>query len=348
MRTQFLPHYVKRRASQRCSEYGLTLLDLLVGIAALGIVSTAIIFGSAWLKLYSNSTLCMSNIRQLTHALEMYNGDHRSYPSGLPYQTLRASLETYVSHPRIFTCPADHEDAYDSFSCYYAYPDDDTSSPRYVLGCPRHRNHTYASFALTSGNAQLTRIITPTCNGKPISPGSFVSGTITFSNGSEVSADDTPVMLVQSVVMQNDTHYAVLRIPEGHRGAVTVIATGTMIIDIIAPAMVAHIRNATAIIDTDHDSGRPMSTLSVLHGMVEVTPVNAQRMDNGSLSGMRRGRIYLSDGMSCEMYAASTDVNTDDIQGLIKNLEHASADGKLTDEQTHRIQNLIKWLSLYQ
>jgi prepilin-type N-terminal cleavage/methylation domain-containing protein len=82
-----------------------TLVELLVSIAIIALLAAILfpVFGSA--RAAARRTVCISNLRQLSLALQMYRQDYGELP---PH--LSTANQAYVKDARMFVCPNDSAD----------------------------------------------------------------------------------------------------------------------------------------------------------------------------------------------------------------------------------------------
>lgn len=86
----------------RSRKDGFTLVELLVVIAIIAVL-TAILFPVfAAARAMARRTVCLSQLRQIGMALQMYKQDYEEFPPHL--SDINAS---YVKEPRVFLCPSD-------------------------------------------------------------------------------------------------------------------------------------------------------------------------------------------------------------------------------------------------
>ncbi len=107
--------------SKRAGRRGLTLVELLVTIAIIGILAGLLLPVLNHAKSGAQRAFCLNNVRQINLATRMYADDHKDaivLPSGFGYyadwHTYKASVKTYLSlkgddspSEKIFACPAD-------------------------------------------------------------------------------------------------------------------------------------------------------------------------------------------------------------------------------------------------
>lgn len=106
--------------TSRNERAGFTLIELLVVIAIIAILAGLLIPVLARAKDKARATVCQSNLRQLSMAAMMYDGDHGTYPIGWPLAEWLTSentpiwyrqLQPYVGRSQkvagqgIFVCP---------------------------------------------------------------------------------------------------------------------------------------------------------------------------------------------------------------------------------------------------
>ena len=103
-------------AFRRRTARAFTLLELLVCLAIIGVLTGVTIPLYARVSQQSRAAACVSNLRQLGAGLSLYLGEHNMrMPTLLSGRKLRTdpgpviddTLNTYVTNPAVFLCPAD-------------------------------------------------------------------------------------------------------------------------------------------------------------------------------------------------------------------------------------------------
>src|SRR3989440_6266076 len=89
-------HRIQKRS------HGFTLIELLVVIAIISLLAAIVFPVFAAARAMARRTVCISQMRQLGMALQMYKQDNEEFP-------MRLSLvnDAYVKEARIFVCPND-------------------------------------------------------------------------------------------------------------------------------------------------------------------------------------------------------------------------------------------------
>jgi len=105
-----------------------TLIELVVVIAIIGALSTLIFPVYQHVVQSSRSAGCLSNLRQLGMALNLYLGEHNMVMPTLAagrqsksddLAVIDNTLDAYASEPAVFACPADTHIAADTGTSYY-------------------------------------------------------------------------------------------------------------------------------------------------------------------------------------------------------------------------------------
>lgn len=95
---------------------GFTLVELLVVIAVIGILSALLLPVLAKAKERGRSTVCLSNLRQLVMALQLYAGEHEDQaPPRSSTQNWSSALYPHFGDIALLHCPSDAPDSRRSY-----------------------------------------------------------------------------------------------------------------------------------------------------------------------------------------------------------------------------------------
>lgn len=107
---------------------GFTLLELLVGIAIVAVLASIIVPSYGIVRARAASSTCLSNLKSLGTALNVYLQDHQMIMPVLEagrsdkneeVPVIDNTLDKYVDDRRVFTCPAGRAIAEKSGTSYY-------------------------------------------------------------------------------------------------------------------------------------------------------------------------------------------------------------------------------------
>ncbi len=331
---------MRRNKHQR----GLSLLDLLICMASLCIVAGILIGAGRQIRFQANTTICMNNLRQISLAMASYYNDYGDYPRGLPYNTIQNQLNDYILNTRVFICPEDMQEEYDSYSQFYVYRGDDMSGYKYVMGCPRHKRNKLSASNFSLKSTYKGTVIPVSANDIIIKPGTIARGNIELEDGTTITGD-VDMLLTQSIKLDNGVLYTVVRVLDGESGTVSVNATHGTKLEIVTPSVIAGVRGTAFTIEVGYLNDRPFSTVTVSQGEVAVTPLAGLRMDNGHLVGAGKRTIPLNAGTSMEIHGNTPSINKSDLTDFLNDLNTKIQKGIHEGRNMDTEKDLYKWLS---
>lgn len=243
--------------------FGFTLTEILVVfgiIVVLAGLATAVLLK---VKGSAKSVLCLSNLKQIATAIQMYQADWKEIPSGISVDgdAKKSVLLSYVSDVRIFKCPADRTTDSDSYGPFYI-PRPLTDSQKLFLGCPRHNDKAVAVFGWPQFNiGKAGKVL---WNGSPQNQGTVVQGgTLLFEDGTQVVIDGTTkVGIMLSCTDPNKKFYSTICVQEEDQGKLTITHQGDSQFEVLTPSLITGVAGTAFTITTrwPADDSLPCST----------------------------------------------------------------------------------------
>ncbi|RJP56812.1 MAG: hypothetical protein C4541_11400 [Candidatus Auribacter fodinae] len=338
------PAIQREAVRRRYAQLGFTVLDLLICLATLAVVSCIILIGGARLKSFSQATLCETNIRQVMHAAEMYNSDHRQYPFGYPYATLHNTLESYITYDRTFLCPADKGELYDSYTLFYTGAADDTDEHRYVFGCPRHSRFKKSIALFASTDSASCKTAPLSANTGITNIGSVIHGKITFPDGSHADFGDNQGIIIQSLFTPEERNYVVIRLTEPGSTPITIKAGEYIFVDIALDCAVIHVHDGEISMFPEPGDGKTIWTITADRGRGIIIPTYALLHEENAISIIPQRIRNLPEGTTISLARKDTPHVTADIQRLLGSLAAKSPALKESSTERKIAVNLAHWL----
>ncbi len=159
---------------------GFTLIELLVTIGIIAVLAGIGVVTVSKIRATSQQTTCVSNLRSISQALQLYYNDFRIFPDdGYPDDTddilpLSTELANYITTKSTFVCPEDNNTTstgnFASYDRYYIARKDSYGTDELAIGCPRHRGADNSTSLFSSGSTEITKIGTVLANGQEIPP----------------------------------------------------------------------------------------------------------------------------------------------------------------------------------
>jgi prepilin-type N-terminal cleavage/methylation domain-containing protein len=245
---------------------GVSLIEVLVVIAILGILVSMSFSALSKGKTVSKETTCLNNLKQIAVALNLYVNRYGAYPP----ESLRDCLAPYVGdNPNLFICPADTDPQGDSYSRFYVARAEQ-GSQGYVCGCPRHADESRAITLFSSSSAQVLEMRTIRWNGQPVGPGTSVgTGVLTFEDGSAATIPTGMVVrVIQSFRMHDGRFYSLIAVPINETGTLDIEVTPGSRFEVVTPAAIAGVQGTRFRLTTALAGANYSVQLDVIEGEV--------------------------------------------------------------------------------
>ena len=242
---------------------GFTLTELIVTMGVIGILASLGVVGIGKVKGTTRQTTCISNMRSISQALQLYYNDLNIFPDdGYPDDTddplpLSTELAGYLKDKSTFVCPEDNDTTstgnFASYDPYYVARKGTYGEHELAIGCPRHRGASSSTSLFSSGSTEVTKTGTVLANGQEIPPDgtaaqrkiSNVNDTMEFEDGSTVTIKNAAggnygCFLVQSVRLADGTLYSIIKVQ--NEGNIDVQVTSGSKFEIVTPSAIVGVR----------------------------------------------------------------------------------------------------------
>ena len=248
-----------------------TVTELLVSVGIIGIVAsmsmTAVMKATASYR----AAQCISNQRQISHALQLFYNDHRTFPPDSPSAAMQDSLSDYLEAPAVFKCPSDADpDSTDSYQPYYVRRATADGGTLFTLGCPRHQNARKGASLFCDGSAELLPLGAVSANGQRIAQNlpaegrTITSGNMAFEDQSALNVTSAQagygVTLIQSCRLGDGTLYTIVRVTGD--GQINVSVTPGSKFEVVTPSAIVGVRGTVFTITTSNSGTVTAATVS--------------------------------------------------------------------------------------
>ena len=269
---------------------GLTIVELTVVMAVVGVVLALTVSVYRHAVRLSRQTACLSNMRQLAVALNTYYTKYQRLPSDDAPDRFEAALLPFVKDKAVFHCPADARKDAASYAPYYVHRRE-MNPQDFMLGCPLHAGGQVGTVLFGSAGAEGNRLGTVTHNNTAVKVGErVVGGVLRFADGSVASmTEGTSVDIITSFERGDGSYYHILRIPVGASGIAGLEVNPNSRLEVITPAAIAGSEGTRFYVEVLVDGGGQCASV------VDVRRGKAGMKTRGNLPGkqlVQAGEAY--------------------------------------------------------
>ncbi len=252
---------------------GFTIIEVLVTIGIIGVLAGIGVVAVGKIRGTSQQTKCVSNLRSISHGLQLYYNDFSLFPDdGYPDDAndplpLSTELASYIKDNSTFVCPEDNDTTstgnFASYDPYYVARKGSYDSNELAIGCPRHRGADNSASLFSSGSTEITKIGKVQANGQDVPPDgttaqrtiNSVNDVMTFDDGSTVTVTNASggsygCFLVQSVRLADGTLYSIVKVQDD--GAIDVQVTSGSKFEIVTPSAIVGVRGTQFTVTTSN------------------------------------------------------------------------------------------------
>lgn len=244
---------------------GFTVLELLVVIAIIVMLAGLTLTTLSVARERAHEISCLSNLKNISYATEMYHREYDQYPK----DNISTTLAPYVGDPLCFYCPSSGQ-SYDKF---YVFRDSKVTVDKYVIGCPYHSAQSRGVIGFPYGAIETRKLAKVTLDGEPINLGDeFAGGQLKFEDGSRIVLTGDAVGFVVASFKDNDNRlYTIVRVLRKHgASALNVRVTDGSKFEIITPAAIAGVQGTRFKLYTQPLPGEYKTKVEVTEGVVEM------------------------------------------------------------------------------
>ena len=254
-----------------------TLVELMVTTSIIGLVAGVTVSSVSKVRASCRATECLSNQKQISHALQMFYNDHRVFPSDGESASLRVALKDYIDSDAVLRCPCDtSSSSTSSYLPYYVRRFQSDGDVMFTLGCPRHHDCERGPSLFDNGSACVTELGKVQVNGQevrqdaPADVRTMDSGQMAFEDKSTVdvvnASADYAVTVVESFRLGDGTLYTVVRVRGD--GKIDCKVTPGSKFEVVTPSAIVGVRGTRFTVET-LDAGSRTET-KVINGKVWV------------------------------------------------------------------------------
>jgi len=255
-----------------------TLIELMVVLGIIMLLSGMLLPVLSQGKERAREAECMSSLKNLSTAFEVYKTDYEHSPRDLRGDLVERA-QTVSS--QFLVCPST-KNSYDKF---YVMRGSKLAGNEFVIGCPYHRSNTRAVSAFADCSVQIGPIGKVMWNDVEIRVGDEVNGgLISLQNGSSATLlGGSGALVVASIIGDGGTTYTVVRsyITHGNVQVQADVSSGARF-DVVTPGGIAAGKNGEFKVTTSTAGTTYATQTEVISGTVILTSAGGAGQDLGA------------------------------------------------------------------
>ncbi len=241
---------------------GFRFVEVLIFCFITVILGTLVVSMLSNSREFSRTVGCINNMKNITQAIEQFQGDFRETPA-----SLSDLYPKYITNNNIFKCPSDREEANSYERIYVGRPNTEADAHKMFLACNRHHKGNKSVVAYLSYAVDINRNHKVTWAGMPIEYGQLCNpGVMAFADGTRVDIKSGTAAPLASFTGNRDNIYSIIYVPDKTNTTLEISHSGDSMFEIVTPAVIAGVEGTEFKVTTmwlENSEGSPVSTTKV-------------------------------------------------------------------------------------